>query len=119
MSLEIGGPLLSRLHRRAEALDGVCLRAWGHPHDYAIRQELLSALEWDHSLDPEHARPVIRDLFRQVHDRSVELSKRIRATADNPDGVVHAISDGAHTLRLSLAALIQVLKTRHGESRTE
>ena len=106
--------MLSRLHRRAEALDGVCLRAWGHPHDYAIRQELLSALEWDRSLDPEHARPVIRDLFQQVHDRSVDLSKRIRASADNPDGVVHVISDGAHSLRLSLAALIQALKTRHG-----
>jgi hypothetical protein len=97
----------------------VCLRAWGHPQDYAIRQELLSALEWDHSLTPEHARPVIRDLFKQVRDRSVELSKRIRASADNPDGVVHAISDGAHNLRLSLAALIQVLKARHGESRTD
>jgi hypothetical protein len=113
MKSQIGGPLLSRLHRRAEALDGVCLRAWGHPGDYAIRQELLSALEWDRSLDPAHARPVIRDLFKQVHDRSADLSKRIRSSADNPDGVVHAISDGAHSLRLSLAALIQVLKARH------
>jgi hypothetical protein len=96
-------------------LDGVCLRAWGHPRDYAIRQELLSALEWDRSLDPEHAHPVIRDLFKQVHDRSVDLSNRIRSSADNPDGLVHAISDGAHSLRLSLAALIQVLKDRHRE----
>jgi hypothetical protein len=36
-----------RFHGRAEALDDACLRAWGHPHDRAIRQELLSALEWD------------------------------------------------------------------------
>jgi hypothetical protein len=108
--------MLSRLHRRAEALDSVCLRAWGHPHDYAVRQELLSALEWDHSLNPEHAHPVIRDLFKQVHDRSIDLSKRIHSSADSPDGVVHAITEGAHGLRLSLAALIQVLKTRHGEA---
>ena len=107
--------MLSKIHRRAEALDGVCLRAWGHPHDYSVRQELLSALEWDRSLDPVHARPVIRDLFRQVHDRSVDLSKRIRSSAANPDGVVHAITDGAHDLRLSLGALMLALKNRHHE----
>ena len=105
--------MLSRLHRRAEELDGICLRAWGHPHDYAIRQELLSALEWDNSLHPEHARPLIRDLFKQVHDRSADMSKRIRASADNTDGVVHAIAEGAHGLRQSLAALVLVLKARH------
>jgi hypothetical protein len=69
--------LLSRLHRRAEALDEACLRAWGHPHDHAIQQELLNALELDGSLHPEHARPIIRDLFKQVHDHSIDLSNRI------------------------------------------
>ena len=108
-------PLLSRLHRKAEALDGACLRAWGHPHDHAIRQELLSALEWDHSLHPEQARPLIRDLFKQVHDHSVDLSNRIRSSADNPDGVAHAITHGAQSLRRSLAALKHVLETRHAE----
>jgi len=107
--------LLSKIHRRAEALDSVCLRAWGHPQDYAVRQELLSALEWDRALDPEHAHPLIRDLFRQVHDRSVNLSKRIQSSAANPDGVVHAITDGAHDLRHSLAALMLALKNRHHE----
>jgi len=108
--------LLSKIHRRAEALDSVCLRAWGHPHDYSVRQELLSALEWDRSLDPEHAHPVIRDLFRQVHDRSVNLSKRIRSGAAHPDAMVHAITDGAHDLRHSLAALIQALRNRQPEA---
>jgi len=108
--------LLSKIHRRAEALDSVCLRAWGHPQDYGVRQELLSALEWDRTLDPEHAHPVIRDLFRQVCDRSVTLSKRIQSSAANPDGVVHAITDGAHDLRLSLAALIQALRNRQREA---
>jgi hypothetical protein len=112
------GPLLSRLHRRAEALDEACLRAWGHPHDHAIRQELLNALELDGSLHPEHARPLIRQLFRQVHDHSIDLSKRLRASADNPDGVAHLISHGIPSLRRSLAALVQVLATRHGERRT-
>ena len=108
--------MLSKIHRRAEALDSVCLRAWGHPQDYAVRQELLSALEWDQALDPAHAHPVIRDLFRQVHDRSVNLSKRIQSSAANPDGVVHAITDGAHDLRLSLAALIQAIRNRQREA---
>ena len=111
--------MLSRLHRRAEALDGICLRAWGHPHDHAIRQELLSALEWDSSLRPDHARPVIRDLFTQVHDHSVDLLHRIRASADNPDGVAHAISHGAQSLRRSLAALMHVLATRHAQPRPD
>jgi hypothetical protein len=78
------GPSLSKLHRRAEALDEACLRAWGHPHDHAIQQELLNALELDDSLHPEHARPLIRDLFKQVHDHSIDLSNRIRSGADNP-----------------------------------
>ncbi len=107
--------MLSKIHRRAEALDSICLRAWGHPQDYAVRQELLSALEWDHTLDPVHAHPVIRDLFRQVHDRSADLSKRIKAAAHS-DAVVHAIADGAHDLRQSLAALIQALRNRQSEA---
>jgi hypothetical protein len=95
-------------------LDGLCLRAWGHPQDYDVRQELLSALEWDRSLDPEHAHPVIRALFKQVHDRSVDLSKRIRS-ASHQDAVVHAITHGAQDLRQSLGALTQALKNRHRE----
>lgn len=104
--------MLSRLHRRAEELDGLCLRAWGHPHDYGIRQELLSALEWDSSLHPVHARPLIQDLFQQVHDRSLALAREIEAAADRPDGVVHAIAEGAHGLRQSLGSLLLVLKAR-------
>ena len=106
------GRLLSRLHRKAEALDSACLRAWGHPHDPAIRQELLDALEWDSSLHPEHARSSIRNLFKQVHDHSVSLSNRIRSGADNPDSVAHVISHGAQSLRQNLAMLMQVLAAR-------
>ena len=108
--------MLSRLHRRAEALDGACLRAWGHPHDHAIRQELLHALEWDASLRPEHARPVIRTLFEQVHDLSVDLSRRIRSSADNPDSVAHVIAQGTQSLRSTLTTLVQVLQARHAEA---
>ncbi len=103
--------MLSRLNRRAERLDGLCLQAWGHPTDYNVRQELLSALEWDRSDHPEHAHPVIRELFKQVHDRSVDLSKRIQS-ATHQEAVVHAVTHGAQDLRQALAALTQALANR-------
>jgi hypothetical protein len=109
--------LLSRLHRRAEALDEACLRAWGHPHDHAIQQELLSALEFDDSLHPEHARPLIRDLFNQVRDHSIDLSNRIRSGADSSNAAANLISQGIQSLRQSLAALVRVLAARHSEPR--
>ena len=102
-------PLLSRLHRKAEALDAACLRALGHPHDHAVRQELLSALEWDASYRPEHARPQIRNLFKEVHDHSVVLSQHIQS------GASHLASDSIAGLRKSLGSLTHVLATRHKE----
>lgn len=101
--------MLSRLHRRAEALDAACLRALGHPHDHAVRQELLSALEWDSSERPEHARPLIRCLFKDVHDRSAALAQHLHADAG------HLVSDGVATLHKSLASLIHVLASRHND----
>jgi hypothetical protein len=100
-------PLLSRLHRKAEALDSACLRALGHPHDHAVRQELLSALEWDASYHPEHARPQIRSLFKEVHDHSVVLSQHIQS------GASHLAADSIASLRRSLDSLTHVLATRH------
>ena len=108
--------MLSRLHRKAETLDAACLRALGHPHDHAVRQELLSALEWETSLHPEHARPVIRDLFSQVHDHSTELAKRIQSAAGASDAGFHPIAHGIESLRHRLAALKHVLAARHGNS---
>ena len=102
-------PLLSRLHSKAEALDAACLRALGHPHDHAVRQELLSALEWDASYHPEHARPVIRSLFKEVHDHSANLAQHIQS------GASHLVSDSIATLRKSLGSLTHVLATRHKE----
>ncbi|SJZ30373.1 hypothetical protein SAMN02745126_00005 [Enhydrobacter aerosaccus] len=101
-------------------MDAACLRAWGHPNDPAIRQELLSALEWDSADHPEHARPVIRELFIQVHDRSYDLAIRIRtASTDGSDGVAHLIAHGVQGLRLSLTSLIQVLEARRSETRPD
>jgi hypothetical protein len=108
--------LLSRLYRKAEALDGACLRAWGHPQDHSVREELLSALEWDSSLRPDHA-PVIRELFVEVHDQSIDLSMRIRATADSPEGAARQISQGVQGLRQRLAILMKALDTRRKELR--
>ena len=102
--------MLSRLHRKAEALDQACLRAQGHPHDYALRQELLSALEWDDSLQPNHARDAIRSLFEQVHDQSVALANLLRSS---PEAVAQVIPN----VRQSLAALMQVLASRHTQPR--
>ena len=95
------------------------MRAWGHPHDHAIRQELLSALELDDSLHPVHARPLIRDQFKQVHDHAIDLSNRIRSGTGNPDAEVQVITQGIPSLRQSLAALVRVLATRHSEPRTD
>jgi hypothetical protein len=101
--------VLSRLHRRAEALDAACLRALGHPHDHAIRQELLSALEWDRVDHPDHARPAIRGLFKDVHDHSAVLSQHIQS------GTSHLVSDSIATLRKSLGSLTHILSARHDE----
>jgi hypothetical protein len=102
--------LLSRLHRKAEALDAACLRAMGHPHDHAIRQELLSALEWDRDDHPDHARPAIRSLFKEVHDHSANLSQHIQSGAN------HLVTDCIASLRGSLGSLTHVLATRHKET---
>jgi lysyl-tRNA synthetase class I len=107
MALHRHPPLLSRLHRRAEALDAACLRALGHPHDHGIRQELLSALEWSASYHPEHARPAIRSMFREVHDHSADLSQHIQS------GTSHLVSGSIASLRKSLASLTHVLAKRH------
>lgn len=108
--------MLSRLQRKAEALDQACLRALGHPHDHSIQEELLSALEWDASLHPEHAHPIIRDLFKQIHDRSNELWHRIQsaaASAYRPDLRI----DEINSLRQRLEQLRVVLEARKDKDR--
>jgi hypothetical protein len=103
--------LLSRLYRKAEALDSACLRARGYPTDNSIREELLSALEWDKSLRPEHARASIRELFDQVHEISVALASRIRASADL-SAKAHITPSDVEALRRDLAALMRMLEAR-------
>jgi hypothetical protein len=103
--------MLSRLHRRTEALDAACLRALGHPNDDSIRHELLSALEWDSSLHPEHANHKIRDLFEQVHDHCVALSSRLRAEVDGAGSAPRRAAEIDH-LRQRLADLAHVLEAR-------
>jgi len=97
------------LHRKAEALDAACLRALGHPHDHAVRQELLSALEWQRTDHPDHARPAIRSLFKEVHDRSALLSQHVRS------GASHLFAGSITGLRKSLGSLTHVLATRHDQ----
>ena len=109
--------MLSRLYRKAEALDDACLRAWGHPRDHSVREELLSALEWDSALHPEHARPKIRELFVEIHDQSVDLQIRLRASSDTAEGLQAALAQEIQGLRQRLSDLMQVLDARRGESR--
>jgi hypothetical protein len=105
--------LLSRLHRKAEALDSACLRALGHPNDHAIRQELLSALEWEPTLRPDHARPSIRDRFHQVYGHSIELAKHLSIAEPAAGDGHHPVRHGIERLRNSLAELTHALATRH------
>ena len=108
--------MLSRLHRRAEALDSACLRALGHPNDPGIRQELLSALEWEDACDPEHARSVIRDTFRSVVDHSMDLAHHLRHGPEAAPDADHPVVPRIEKLRASLARLTHVLATRHDET---
>jgi hypothetical protein len=85
----------------------------GHPQDPAIRQELLSALEWDASLRPDHARSTIRELFREVHDHSLDLAKHLQSAGDAASNGYHHVAHGIERLRKSLGALKHVLATRH------
>ena len=101
--------MLSRLNSKAEALDAACLRSMGHPHDHAIRQELLRALEWDKADHPDHARPAIRTLFKDVHDHSAVLSQHIQS------GASHLVSGSIASLRKSLGSLTHILANRHNE----
>lgn len=105
--------MLSRLHRRAEALDSACLRALGHPNDPAIRQELLSALEWEDSCNPTHARSAIRETFQSVVDHSVELAHHLRHGSDAPNDAAAPVVPRIEKLRASLARLTHILATRH------
>ena len=108
--------MLSRLQRRAEALDEACLRAQGYPNDHKAQQELLVALEWDATYHPEHAHPAIRDLFKQVHDHSTALWQRLQSAADESDAPAYRI-DEINSLRQRLAELQKVLAARRGAQR--
>lgn len=115
LATRVGGDdMLSRLERKAEALDRACLRALGHPNDHAIQQELLSALEWDESLHPNHAHPVIQELFRQVHDRSTDLWHRIQSAAEHSSHSDLGL-DEIHSLRHRLEKLLEVLAMRRNK----
>lgn len=105
--------MLSRLHRRVEALDSACLRALGHPHDPAVRDELLSALEWEDSCDPQHARSIIRETFKSVVDHSMDLAHHLRPGAEAAADPVAPVVPRIEKLRASLAKLAHVLATRH------
>ena len=105
--------MLSRLHRRVEALDSACLRALGHPHDHGIRQELLSALEWEDSCDPVHARSMIRDTFRSVVEHSRDLAHHLHPAAPAGADPAAPVVPRIEKLRASLARMAHVLATRH------
>jgi hypothetical protein len=99
----------NRLRERAEALDDACLRAWGHPDDYAIRQEILSALEWDDGFRAEQAGLLLRRQMKQVQGHAAGLSDGIRPGADHRYVAAHALYHGIQSFRRSLVALVHDL----------
>ena len=103
--------MLSRLHRKTEALDAACLRALGHPSDHAVRHELLSALEWDATLHPEHAHHHLRDVYEQVQEQCLALSRRLRADLDGAASPPRRTAEIDH-LRQRLADLSRVIEAR-------
>lgn len=108
-------PKNNRLYGKAEALGDACLRAWGHPDDYAIRQEILSALESDDGLRSEHASLLLGSQMKQVQGHAASLSNDIRSDADHRDAAASTIYLGIQTLRRSLAALVLDLAARRRE----
>ena len=106
-------PKNNRLYGR-EALGDACLRAWGHPDDYAIRQEILSALESDDGLRSEHAGLLLRNQMKQVQGHTASLPNDIRSDADHRDAAA-SIYHGIQSLRRSLAALVLDLAARRRE----
>lgn len=112
-------PRDSRVLGKTEALDDECLRALGHPHDHAIRQELLSALESDDSLHPAHGSLLLRDPLEQVPDHSADLASSIRPGTDNPDVAAYSIYHGIQSLCRSLTARLQMLAARRSKRRTD
>ena len=71
---------------------------------------MLSALEWENTDHPEHARPAIRDRFKDVYGHSVALSQHIQSGNEST-----LVSDSIEGLRKSLGALTHALATRHKE----
>jgi hypothetical protein len=105
----------NRFHERAEALDDACLRAWGHPDDYAIRQEILSALEWDDGFRAEQAGLLLRKQMKQVQGHAAVLSDGSRPGADHRDAAAHSLYQGIRSFRRSLVALVHDLAARRRE----
>ena len=93
------------------------MRAQGYPNDHKAQQELLAALEWDATHHPEHARPLIRDLFKQVHDHSTDLWHRLQSAAEDSNAAAFR-GDEINSLRQRLAQLQEVLAARHNAPRT-
>lgn len=94
-------------------MDSACLRALGHPHDPAVREELLSALEWEDSCDPQHARSIIRETFKSVVDHSMDLAHHLRPGAEAAADPAAPVVPRIEKLRASLAKLAHALATRH------
>jgi hypothetical protein len=112
-------PRDSKVLEKTEALDDECLRALGHPHDHAIRQELLSALEWDDSLRPAHVGSVLRDQLAQVQPRSADLSDGTPLGTSGPAAAAPSLYHGVQSLCRGLAARLQVLTACRSKRRPD
>lgn len=104
---------------KTEALDGDCLRALGHPHDHAIRQELLSALEWDDSLHPAPVGPLPGNQLQGTRVDSADPRAGIPSGTGKPDGAGASSRHGIMTACRKLAARVHFLVACHGRRRPD
>jgi len=107
-------PRDGRSQEKTEALDGDCLRALGHPHDHAVRQELLSALEGDDSSHPGHVRPSLRHRPGpgQV---ACDLPDAIPSGTSGRDAEARSPCHVLRSLRQALTDGVQVLAAYRGK----
>jgi len=103
-----------RSQEKTEALDGDCLRALGHPHDHAVRQELLSALEGDDSSHPAHVCPSLRHRLEPGQD-ACDLPKDIPSGTSGRDAEARSLCHVFRSLRQALTDGVQILAAYRGK----
>ena len=108
-------PRDGKLQEKTETLDDDCLRSLGHPHDHAVRQELLSALEGDESLHPRHAGLAPSGRPEQGLEHSADVAGGIASGTSNRDMETRSLCHAIQRVCRGLADRVQVLAAYRGK----